>query len=175
MVPVKILDLCFSAKNRYNNRKLDIIDGSGAICYDLTGVNCSYNFSSIITKLIQEAGRFCLRYASDLFIDLQEICKTIEDGTIVDSSYLFGFRESGVDGDNYIINNLYKNNYSPYLYRSIWRLDIKIEKDITIDEYSTCNYKNFTGTLYEVEYNKPDLIEKEEIYEVFNKINNNNI
>ena len=42
----------------------------------------SINLSSILTVLIQEAGRWCRSYASDLFIYWSSLQKQVEDGTI---------------------------------------------------------------------------------------------
>ena len=56
------------------------------------------NESSILTKLIQEAGRWCENYASDLFIQWKyRIDSKIEDGTIETTREIFAFRENGVD------------------------------------------------------------------------------
>lgn len=43
--------------------------------------NWEINYSSILTKLIQEAGRWCEHYASDLFITWKHnIDKKLDDG-----------------------------------------------------------------------------------------------
>lgn len=91
------------------------------------------NTSSILTRLIQEAGRYCNYYASDLFILWGEIEEKIEQKTLETKRYLFGFRESGVDGNNFILGN-YKGNeetqiLASYKYRSIWILDVIVEED----------------------------------------------
>ena len=72
------------------------------------GGNYSYK-----SELIQECGRLCERYASDLFIDWQSINEKIENKTMTTSTYLFG-------------NN---KQYAYYEYRKIYRLDVVVEND----------------------------------------------
>lgn len=88
------------------------------------------NYSSILTRLIQEAGRYCESYASDLFLDWKKIDKQLDDESIESQSLLFGFRESGVDHAEFI--RCWAND-NPYgfgsRYRSIWRLDIEVTVD----------------------------------------------
>lgn len=78
------------------------------------------NYSSILTRLIQEAGRWCNNYASDLFIHWESIKEKIDNGTMSSCSYVFGFRESGVDGWDRHEKHKYDENY----YRAVWTLDI---------------------------------------------------
>ena len=90
------------------------------------------NTSSILTALIQTAGRFCERFASDLFIDWQSVMKQaqeIEPGETV--SRLLGFREDGVDGNTYILHNYnqYGGSMSSHYYRKLYRLDMHREQD----------------------------------------------
>ncbi len=97
-------------KGRYNTR-----DG----CYDI-------NTSSILTRLIQEAGRWCLFYASDLFIEWKCCVDTpLENGSMEDTRIVFAFRESGVDHELAYEHN--KENY--HYYRAVWFLDVKVSED----------------------------------------------
>lgn len=96
----------------------------GQLSHDFNGLN----YSSILTKLIQEAGRWCKSYASDLFIDWYTIYKQIEEQQLKNGSYLFGFREYGVDHDNFIFHRYEQHNAS-HEYRAIWRLDITVDED----------------------------------------------
>ena len=101
------------------------------------------NLSEIYTILIQEAGRWCESYASDLLHDIASIKAALDypeewekcrhfrktdNGN--DSVYFrFGFRAGGVDHKEYIESAM-KNEYEKYYYyRSIW--DLTIEKDAT--------------------------------------------
>lgn len=89
------------------------------------------NYSSILSRLICEAGRYCESYASDLFIDwtdgvmhhIDKLNTTDED--ITSASFLFGFRQNGVDHAEYVFSR-YDNDgiYAKHNYRSMWRLDI---------------------------------------------------
>lgn len=91
------------------------------------------NYSSILTKLIQECGRLCERYASDLFIDWRSIEDRLKDGTMETSTYLFGIREHGVDHTAFVLARYNDNGwYARYEYRKIYRLDVVVEKDTTI-------------------------------------------
>lgn len=87
----------------------------------------SVNTSSILTKLIQEAGRYCEAYASDLFIDWQTVEEMLS-GEREFNTMFFGFRENGVDGESFI-NSRMQNDPWCKEYRSIWRLDIEIAED----------------------------------------------
>lgn len=56
------------------------------------------NYSSILTKLIQDAGRLCDIYASDLFIYWQRnIVEPLEKGELVTQIYTIEFRQNGVE------------------------------------------------------------------------------
>ena len=90
------------------------------------------NYSSILTKLIQECGRLCERYASDLFIDWQSIEDKLKDGTMETSVYLFGIREDGVDHAEFILSRYNNDSYARYEYRKIYRLDVVVKGDTTI-------------------------------------------
>lgn len=78
------------------------------------------NYSSILTKLIQEAGRWCEYYASDLFITWHNIDKNLDDGTMKTEQFVFGFRNNGVDHKGWY--ELHKNDVGRY--RAVWFLDV---------------------------------------------------
>ncbi len=106
------------------------------------------NTSSIWTKLIQEAGRWCKDYASDILYDYEKIAKKVESASLQTESFLFGFREYGVDHDNFIFSRY--SNQTVYgsaalEYRAIWRLDITVE-----DAPLSLQRKKVTFSLYEV-------------------------
>ena len=101
------------------------------------GRDFKINYSSILTKLIQECGRLCESYASDLFIDWGIIDKKLQEKTLETSVHLFGIREMGVDHNEFILNR-YNNYgcYARYEYRKIYRLNIIVEGDsITMELY----------------------------------------
>ena len=85
------------------------------------------NYSSILSRLIQEAGRFCEYFASDLFIDWGGVLRWMEEAEDnSESVFLFGFRQNGVDGNSFVLSR-YNNGcyrYPEKEYRSMWRLEI---------------------------------------------------
>ena len=88
------------------------------------------NYSDILTRLIQEAGRYCESYASDLFIDWHIIENDLNEGATITESKLYGFRQSGVDHLDFIYSRF--SNSCPHHYheyRSIWKLDIEVTDD----------------------------------------------
>ena len=97
------------------------------------------NYSSILTRLIQEAGRVCESYASDLFLTWTGMMRKFSDYRTESESFLFGFRRGGVDHTEWVISNAEKGATSNYY--SIWRLDIKIKdidscrKDVDMELY----------------------------------------
>ena len=87
------------------------------------------NYSGILSTLIGEAGRFCEAFASDLFIDWSFVVDYIKNASEnARMSYLFGFRQYGVDHAEYVLNR-YNNEqgYAKHNYRSLWRLDVVTE------------------------------------------------
>ena len=130
------------------------IEASGCYCPDINGfdINCS----SILTRLIQEAGRYCEQYASDLFFDWTQIDRLLSDGCMQTQSFLFGFRESGVDHIAFILSKGTDPCYE-YQYRSVWKLDVVREKDS--DPY--CQSRNkLTMRLYRVGCPSSHLVRK---------------
>lgn len=98
----------------------DIVNGtireSGV--YSVSEHKFNINTSSILTKLIQEAGRWCNVYASDLFILWNYgVEKLLENGTMKSTDLVFAFREFGVDSE--IAYNRNKDNNYHY-YRAVW-------------------------------------------------------
>lgn len=55
------------------------------------------NYSDILSDLICKAGRYCKHYASDLFITWCSIKENLENPDYKGDTYLFGFRDMGVD------------------------------------------------------------------------------
>ena len=102
------------------------------------------NTSSIYTTLIQEAGRWCESYASDIIYDIEHINRILknldglseyenyskEDGSI---TLRIGFRENGVDDDKAISHEFEDPYRKYYYYRAIWKLVIaKTDNKITM-------------------------------------------
>lgn len=93
-------------------------------CFDPLEGKWKINYSSILTKLIQEAGRWCEHYASDLFIIWKyNIDKKLDDGAMMTEQFVFGFREDGVDHKEWY--ELHKNDIGRY--RAVWFLDVTVD------------------------------------------------
>lgn len=91
-------------------------------CFDQLKGKWEINYSSILTKLIQEAGRWCEHYASDLFIIWNNIDKKLDDGTMGTEQFVFGFRSDGVDHKEWY--ELHKNDIGRY--RAVWFLNVTV-------------------------------------------------
>lgn len=87
------------------------------------------NYSSILTALIQTAGRVCRRYASDLFIDWLGIDKALEHREYEGGKYLFGFREDGVDHAAFVLSrlNAYGKEHFGAEMKELFLLEITVE------------------------------------------------
>lgn len=84
------------------------------------------NYSDILTQLIQSAGRYCKQYASDLFIDWTEIVEELAKGKPMDNTYIFAFRDSGVDHKAYYENRKASPEiYGEPNYHEVWELKVK--------------------------------------------------
>ena len=99
------------------------------------------NYSSILTKLIQECGRLCESYASDLFIDWGIIDKKLQEKTLETSVHLFGIREMGnvIIWSQYIFNKSKKCPRS--LRESYYKVMFKsfIQKGFLFNFLTSCN------------------------------------
>mgnify|MGYP004674058749 CR=1 FL=1 len=86
------------------------------------------NISDISTFLIQNVGRYCDRYASDLFISHESLMNTINNlNPDRKTEYMwFGLRESGIDGIAYIIANIkdHSPEYVSEYYRKVFCIRI---------------------------------------------------
>ena len=84
------------------------------------------NLSTILTKLIQETGRFCETYASDLFIDWTHILHTINSEN--DGIFVIGIRENGVDSNSYVSHHI-RTNWNDYYYRRLYAVKVSHSAD----------------------------------------------
>lgn len=110
------------------------------------GSICSYtgkvdiNYSSIFSELIQAAGMGCELYASDMFIELANIKRAIDEA----ENYVrfIGVRSLGVDGNAFITSRLDRKscNYEPGAYIKLYRLEIAVngeEMEMTLIRVNT--------------------------------------
>lgn len=116
----------------YLEKNLKMI-GDGPVCEtEANAVNkfSDINSSDILTKLIQEAGRICESYASDLFVQwdsvrnaVNSLMKEKKGESFVYTSYI-GFRNMGVDHAEFIASRMQEPELYGRPYRKIYRLDI---------------------------------------------------
>lgn len=109
------------------------------------------NMSTIFTELIKQAAK-CESYSSDICYEIQEIMNAISGITRPETilgengegkAYMFGFRDWGVDHDNFIKGRL---DGSPncdvrLLYRSIYLL--RFEPDPDCEGFVNVWFKRF--------------------------------
>lgn len=89
--------------------------------YDSLESKWEINYSFILTRLIQEAGRWCEHYASDLFILWEyNVKQKLDNGTLETGTFVFAMRDSGVDH-----KEMYENRKEYNYYRAVWFLDIE--------------------------------------------------
>lgn len=93
------------------------------------------NLSSILTRLIQDTGRFCDTHADDVLFDIEDIVDIAKhgvEGRIPDVAIkAVGIRANGVDGAEYIFSNMNSNWHNDY-YRRIYgiRITHAVEHDM---------------------------------------------
>ena len=91
--------------------------------------NC--NFSSEWSRLINEAGRWCESYASDILIDFESIKAYLERLKNGEESegreFWFGFRQMGVDNLTFIKSRT-EREYASHVYRAVWRWRFIVEE-----------------------------------------------
>lgn len=130
----------------FKNTSQPKITATGYVYEDKTEIN----MSSIYSKLIQEAGRYCDRFASDLLYDIQNIEHHLEAQK--SETLYIGFRRYGVDSNAYITTKIPQELDSTY--RVIYSVKIDFEPDeyysakvqVTLNEvyYSTSDYEWLT-------------------------------
>lgn len=99
---------------------------------DLEQGRWGINSSTILTKLIQEAGRWCESFASDLFIEWELFLKRLDSADYAGERLAFGFRQMGVDHDSFIECKVNDTAYGGLEavrneYRAIWVLDVSVQ------------------------------------------------
>ena len=91
--------------------------------------NC--NFSSEWSRLINEAGRWCESYASDILIDFETIKAYLERLASGEESegreFWFGFRQMGVDHLAFIQSRT-EREYASHTYRAVWKWSFTVEE-----------------------------------------------
>lgn len=107
----------------------EIIEATGCFIedrpYSKTGY-WSICTSEILTALIKSAGKYCERYASDLFYDWQVISDILENGDGCDRYFIMAMRDWGVDHKEFYDIRMKEN---PDAYREVWKLTVKANKE----------------------------------------------
>ena len=89
------------------------------------------NFSREWSRLINEAGRWCESYASDILIDFEAIKAYLERLASGEESegreFWFGFRQMGVDHLAFIQSRT-EREYASHVYRAVWRWRFIVEE-----------------------------------------------
>ena len=89
------------------------------------------NFSTEWSRLINEAGRWCESYASDILIDFESIREYLDSlangETMENREFWFGFRQMGVDGKLFIESRT-EREYASHVYRAVWRWSFTVEE-----------------------------------------------
>ena len=151
-------------QNKINNIRRDThikpdakMDLRQTECYPNNEYYYDGNISDIISKLIQDCGRFTERYNSDLFITLQSMHKELEhrkqpiDKPMV---YIYAMRESGVDSNSFMVCRLneYKDNPAALesYYRRIYAIYLIPEQEIQscIRPQLFVYMDNYAGSMY---------------------------
>lgn len=113
------------------------------------------NLSTIASKLIEQAGRWCERYASDVIITWDTvrdiINKHVSSAEKLETEYVaFGFRRNGVDSNNFIASRLHNYVYDGLKeYTHIFVVEIK---DTLYDDFKTMyvSLANVDDAIYSV-------------------------
>ena len=98
-----------------------IANERGEIRYKDGKYTLEMNLSSEISKLIKVAGETCDHYASDLFISIRAMMNHIENlpEPGIQKLYLFGFRDMGVDHDNFIFSRA-EDCWKPFMLKKTY-------------------------------------------------------
>ena len=94
----------------------------------------SINVSSILSKLITEAGRWCEDYASDVLFYIDDLKKLFRQKPVTgdgmeDVVIIMGMRQNGVDHGETVTTYFAKHPFDgdSYYYRALWAL--RVERD----------------------------------------------
>lgn len=98
---------------------METIKTTGSIYEWNDKTHVSINMSSIYTALIKEAAK-CNRWSSDILVEIKNISNAIKDISKEEHIIIFGFREDGVDGEEYV-----KLRNPKETYRNICVIEIK--------------------------------------------------
>lgn len=165
-----------SATIRYAFDKTD-----GCICTEC-GDPGSINLSGILTRIIQNVGRFAENWASDCLYTIDHIRSLCENTYSleqeIDEIYCFGIRKNGVDHNAYIMNRLMENRHGywkeytsaePY-YRRVLAVRVHVfQKSNSSASHIECTLKDLTCSFNKI--NKADLDKEGKLIQDYSKGN----
>lgn len=100
-------------------------EGAWDICY-----------SEMLSQLIKSCGKYCERYASDLFIDWESVVELLDKGEDIDEKRIFAIRDYGVDHKEWYEIKMGRKDIYNETYHEVWELTIKGDKakrDLTME------------------------------------------
>ena len=113
----------------WDNYNADYYSGR---CYLSSDGKFDVNLSTEFSILIQNAGRWCEHYASDILYDIDAVKETINQWrhlTDEKTEILFGFRQCGVDSNTFIAARA-EQRFNEY--RAIYAMEIEFIHDETM-------------------------------------------
>lgn len=145
----KYLNEAFTETTKVLDENQSYIPPESCLQYEQTNSN-NINLSSIETILIQNAGRFCEFYASDVLYDIQAMHEFTKDVKTNDEQiFIFAMRNSGIDGCSFLTSRIEDTTSRTDFYKLIhdyYRkiLAVKITKK---DGYIKAEIKDITNNI----------------------------
>lgn len=103
------------------------------------------NHGEIITRLIQDTGRYCQSHACSLFFTLHEIEQKLEQGKPNwKQSYIFAIHDRGVDDKE----EYEERKQNVHFYRKVWQLDINTSSEMITMELHEKHYISLKHKYY---------------------------
>lgn len=104
------------------------------------------NISGILTRIIQDTGRFAERWASDCIYTIDSLrelcCREYALEQEIDEILVFAIRQDGVDGNNFLMNQLCNSIRPPYPYvhaMPYYRRILGVRVHIFMESYPGCS------------------------------------
>ena len=133
---------------------------SRVLCTE-SGTLDNLNMSGISTRLIQDVGRFCERYASDFIISWDAVREQLEPRHITEPYHaveLFAIRRSGVDHNSFFMSRLRNDSQGGFfccehVYRKVLALGIELLPAEYPDRFprAACILKDLTDESWHIE------------------------
>lgn len=138
-------EMLYKAFDAAKNKELYKISGKAS---PLTPYKFDMNLSKLATKLIQDTGRFCENYASDLLLTWTNIERAISIYETPKSIFCVGIKSDGID-ENAAILNAIKSPKARYKYRKLYAIVIdhnELTATVTMRDISSSLFANMPKT-----------------------------